>query len=615
MLTIDFETYYSRDYSLSKISTEDYVSDPNFQIILLGVKRDNAEPEWVSSYTKKDYRELLLDNGADREPVLAHNGMFDFLIMSERLGIRPPLMLDTMLMANAKVRPYTGRVSLAKCMEFYGVGAKGTEVLNALGKRLEDFAPGELQRYAEYCMNDCDGTYAVFRHMIKDGFPRDELRIVDMTLRMYLEPQLELDPDVWSALQRRAIQRQAELIRRLPDGVTQDQLASNVKFAELLRSYGVEPPLKISPRTGKPTFAFAKNDPEFAELVEEYEDDDNVAPILAARTGTKSRIEETRAQRMYGIAARYRKFRVPLGYYQAHTGRYGGMQKINPQNFKRINPKDPSRVQMRYGIKAPKGHVVLAADQSQIEARINAHSSGCKKLVRLFAEGEDVYSSFASEVYARPITKSTDPLERFIGKTCVLGLGYGMGASKLKATLRKDGVVVEEHEAERFVHTYRSTYFQIRDLWRRCDDAIEVMHSGGKVKIGPCVAEGDKVLLPNGMELVYPDLQWVDGDKYTGWVYSFGRTRRTLWGGKFVENMVQALARTVIMENMLAIRRELGLCPAMQVHDELVYVVREDEVEDINSEVLAIMRRPPEWAPDLPLDAESAWGPSYGDAK
>lgn len=389
---------------------------------------------------------------------------------------------------------------------------------------------------------------------------------------------------------------------------------SNQKMAALFEYLGVDIPLKISPTTGKQTYAFAKNDPEWKDLCEEYEDHPIVAPILEARVGVKSTIQETRCARLIDIGRSYKKFRVPLKYYAAHTGRYGGFQKINVQNFPRIKPKQKDRKQLRYCIKAPKHHVVLASDLSQIEARKNAWLSGCKHLLESFRQEKDVYSEFSSILHGRTITKS-DELERFIGKTCILGLGYGMGWKKLRNTLRKDDIKVGATEAQTYVDVYRGTYQEIKELWRFCDDALEIMAHGGRRRIGPCVAEHNGILMPNGMRIVYHNLRWVEKDKYKGWLYDFGGRPRTIWGGKVVENIIQGLSRIKIMNDMVTVRKEVGVVPVLQAHDELVYVVLERDVEDYIEAIEEIMVRPPDFAPDIPIAVESGYGPTYGDAK
>lgn len=620
LITLDWETYYntSTKYSLSHMSTEEYVTDEQFEIIGVGIKINDAPAEWYSLPRMSQYGELLHDIGYARNAALAHNSAFDFLIPHVYWGLTPKVILDTLSMAQAWDKPFHRSISLDNCLKRRPwLGVKKLDYVHHMnGMRRSMITPQQLSSYGEYCKADTDGCYALFQDFMKDGFPRDELHIIDMSLRMYLEPQLLADEDTFKQVWENEIQRKEDLMRRLPGNLTKTQIRSNPQFAELLRRCGVEPPIKISLTTGKPTYAFAKTDPGWIELKDTYADNGLVMALMEAREGVKSSIAETRAERLYNIARRYGWLRVPLRYYAAHTGRYGGREKINAQNFTRVDKK-AGRSQLRYGIKAPKGKVIIAPDLSQIEARLNAWNAGCKKLVQVFEEDGDPYSEFAQILFRKPVRKGVEDTERFIGKTCILGLGYGMGAPKLVAQLLSSGMPTPLSKAQGYVSTYRQVYNEIPELWRKCDEVIQVLAGGGRMQVGKaCMAERGGITLPNGMRLEYADLKHVSGKEYTGWSYAFAGQGRTLWGGKVVENITQALARIVIMENMLAIKKELGLRPAMQAHDEIVYVVDEDAVEETNEAILEIMARRPWWAPGCPIKGEiEAYGKTYGDCK
>lgn len=612
LVTIDFETYYDREYSLSKMSTEAYIADPRFEVILVAAKVNDGPVEWAHG---KAVRKFIDDLDIENSGVVIHNAMFDATILQERYGKRPGFIFDTISMAQAHIRPFSPRVSLKACLEYCDFDGlrKGTEVENMLGRTYASLTRQELERYADYCCTDVEGTYRLFMHL-KPLFPRSEFIIMDQTHRMYLEPKLELDAKLLAEVQQAEIARKQQLLNTMAQIASKDQLMSNDKFAEVLRSVGVDPPMKISLTTGKPTYAFAKGDPEFKSLQEEYADDVIVTSLLEARLGVKSTISETRAGRLLEIAQRFGKLRVPLNYYAAHTGRYGGTQKINMQNPPRV-VKKLGRRQIRYAMKAPKGHVVLAADLSQIEARIVAWLAGCSKLVTAFANKADVYSEFATVAYKQQTVKDRSPEDnsrRFVGKTCILGLGYGMGADKLKVTLNKDGVKVPLTESQRFVTTYRDLYPEIPNLWWKLDRNISVMASGqGRVEIGPVTLGKYMVVLPNGMPIYYNNLS----REHDEWWYTFGRETRKLFGGKLTENIVQALARILVMDNMITIRRELGLQMVLQVHDELDYVVPEAQADEYARQIKEIMAIPPTWAPGLPVAAEVNYGPTFGDCK
>ena len=617
IVTLDFETYYDREFSLSKMSTEDYITDPRFEVILVAAKVNEDDTQWFSG-TKKQTAQWLSALDIPNNAVVGHNMMFDATILQESFGLRPKFIFDTISMAQAHLRPFLSGVSLAKCLEYCDFDGlrKGTEVHNMLGRTRQSLSGPELKSYADYCCTDVEGTWLLFKHL-KPLFPRSEFAIMDLTHRMYLDPVLELDAKMLAEELQHEQAKKAQLMASLSRLATKDELMSNDKFAAVLQRVGVDPPTKVSITTGKLTWAFAKGDPEFKALQDEYADDEIVSGLLEARLGVKSTITETRTGRLLRIAKRHGKLRVPLNYYAAHTGRYGGTQKINVQNPPRV---DKSKI--RFAMRAPKGHVVLGADLSQIEARIVAWLAGCDILTTGFRNREDVYSNFASNAYREAVVKGRskkDDARRFVGKTCILGLGYGMGADKLKTTLGKDNVKIDLTESQKLVTTYRTLYREIPHLWAKLDRVLSMIASGeGKAIIAPpggkqvCLTAKNMVILPNGMPIYYNELRRSDEGE---WIYTFGRETRKLFGGKLAENIVQALARIVVMDNMLTIHRELGLQMVLQVHDELDYVVPERDAESLAAQITRIMSAPPAWAPDLPVAVEVHWGPTFGDCK
>ena len=423
LITLDFETYYDKDYSLKKLTTEEYVRDPRFEAIGVGVKVNSREIEWASGNHAqiKNYLESF-DFG--NSMVLAHNTMFDGAILNWKFGINPKVFTDTLCIARALFGVETSQ-SLSALAEKYRIGEKGTEILNTLGKRREDFSEEELSKFGDYCVNDVDLTYKLFTLMGR-GFPKKEFKLIDLTLRMFVDPVLDLDTGMLEQHITETRDHKEELLEKA--GVDKDDLMSNPKFAEVLKSFSVKPPMKISPTTGKETFAFAKSDEEFNALLDH--EDERVRALVSARLGTKSTLEETRTKRFIDISKRG-LLPVPVRYYAAHTGRWGGDDKINLQNL-------PSRgthgKKLKRSIIAPQGHTLVEADSSQIEARVLAWFAQQDDLTEAFAKGEDVYKKMASRIYDVPeedITKE----QRFVGKTTILGAGYGMGALKFQAQL------------------------------------------------------------------------------------------------------------------------------------------------------------------------------------
>ena len=606
ILTIDFETYYSQEYGLKKLTTEEYIRDSRFEAIGVAVQVNAGEPVWFSG-THVELHQFLASYDWEHSLALAHNAPFDGAILNWVFGIKPKGWLDTLSMGRALHGTEVGG-SLAVLASHYKLGTKGTEVVNALGLRRKDFPAEQLARYGEYCKNDVALTWALFNAM--SDFPPTELRLIDLTVRMFTEPVLRLD---WVLLMDYLQHVKFEKARALGDN-DRDDLMSNPKFAELLRKYGVEPPMKVSPANGKQTYAFAKNDEEFKALLEHPIP--QVQALVAARLGTKSTIEETRTERFIGIAKRG-TLPVPLRYYAAHTGRWGGDDKLNLQNL-------PRNSTLKYSIIASDGYVILDSDSSQIEARTLAWLAGQDDLVQAFEDGEDVYRIMASAIYGKPQSEITKD-ERFVGKTTILGAGYGMGAAKFKAQLKNFGVEVELTEAKRIIDTYRATYPEITKLWKSAGTAINAILQNQLTTLGVGyklqVHGKNGILLPNGLRLKYPNLRKVakpateDEEASSEFVYDTKKGKATvpnrIYGGKVIENVCQALARIVIGEQMLNISKKYRV--VMTVHDAIAVVVPEQEADMAKEHVEFCMRLRPKWALELPLNCEAGYGKSYGD--
>lgn len=626
IVTIDFETYYDRDYSLSKMTTEAYVRDPRFEVIGVAIKVNDHPTDW---YSGSDPGRFLRSLDYRDKAILAHNTMFDGAILSWHFGIKPKLWLDTLSMARPLHNIAVGG-SLKALTAYYDLGEKGDEVIHALGKRRLDFTTSELQRYAAYCVNDVDLTYKLFKKMAR-GFPTSELMVIDQTLRMYTDPVLELDKELLGQHLTNEINRKVTLLEDLEIAETDEKtkaiIMSNERLAAALVSYGVKPPTKRSKATGKSTYAFSKSDKDFTKLLEH--EDDRVATLIAARLGVKSTIEESRTRSLLGVADRG-PLPIMLNYYGAHTGRFSGGDKMNLQNL-------PRGGALRKSIRAPAGKLLVACDSSQIEARVLAWVAGQKDLVQAFAEGRDIYSEFASVVYGRKVTKA-DKLERFVGKTCILGLGYGMGSFKFRDTLAlgMGGIKVDisEREASRIVYLYRDRNPSIAVLWNRCNAALAKIIAGEEFSLSSAlpslVTAPDGIKLPNGFFIRYPMLTQLpeqSGYGYAGDARVFrevvkARVLRAPWpldkfiniyGGKVTENIVQALARIVVAEQMAAIGRRYKV--VLQVHDEVVILCDEAEVEEAKAYMMQVMSTPPSWAPDLPVACEADHGPNYGECK
>lgn len=645
---IDFETYYDRAYSLSKLTTEEYVRDARFETIGFAYQDFTEDgtplalPVWVSG-PDSTIRAALHGLGWDDVHAVAHNMRFDGAILLWRYGIRPARYACTVDLSQPLFGFTTG-CSLRSVAQALGIGEKGYEVESAMGKRRVDFTPEELARYGRYCQNDVELTGKIF-FALHPQTPPLEQQVIDLMIRMFVDPVLVLDvPLLKATLEevrtnrvtlvkgalRVAAARSpvvAEHIRTLHAGG--DSLgkvfSSNKLFAEVLRALGYPVPQKTSPTTGKPIPALGKKDPEFLEMEEAYANDPTFAAIVAARKQTKSTLIESRIQRLIGIGERGPML-APLRYYAAHTGRAGGTDSLNLQNL-------PRGSALRKAIMAPDGHTLVVADSSQIEARGVAWVARQQDVLDLFASGADVYKHMAGKIYDKPIEAVTKD-ERQVGKLCVLGLGYGMGHRKYKDLIRQVlGKDIPGDEAKRIVSVYRAANAKVKDFWTRCDEALRVVTSGGAVQLGPTgrcplyfypatATEPARIELPRGLYLRYHGLR--RDTALDAWVYDSRNKTKYLHGGVVTENIVQALARLVVFEQMVAIDHLLRKAAAkyggiwrvvLTVHDEVVACAPEDHAERVLERMVKIMQTPPDWAYGWPINAEGSIANRYGDAK
>lgn len=617
ILTVDFETYYDNEYSLFKMSTWDYITDPRFEVIGVSVKINDA-PAVPFTGSFVETHAFLSQFNWNESAGLGHNAAFDLAVLRWKFGISTKRRLDTWSMCNA-LHGSAESCSLANMARKYNVGEKGHERETAKGKRRADFSHEEMNAYMTYCCGDSDLTYELFRAVLAAGFPLPELRVIDWTMRCYVEPRLQVNHDLLATelsdvRKRKAAALKASEVTDLAD------LRKDEFLADLLRSLGVEPPMKTTPK-GNVKYAFAKADVAFLELREH--ENDIVSAIVDARLEAKSSIEETRLASLIQIAEK-----VPLGlpfpltYFGASTGRWSAWDDINMQNL-------PKKGRIREGVTAPPGKKILAADLSQIELRILAWASGQQNTLDELRDGKDTYSLMAGRIYGRLINKKTDPTERFVGKSATLGCGFGCGWKKFKgmvlADAKKYGIVLDDTSDtffERVVNTYREANPMVRRFWKEAEVAINHMLVGGSGYIGKYRYVGNKVYLPRGIPLTFTNLRR-EFDPRTGrnevmydrYNPNKGRTATVkLWYGLLVENIVQATARDVFV-NCLHNCESGGYYAVGSVHDELLFLVSENEVETAMKELYRLMCIPPDWLDNCPLDSELNFGDNYHEAK
>lgn len=623
LITFDIESYYDKEYSLTKLTPEAYIKDPRFELIGFSIKVNDGKPRWFTG-DMEHYKRILGAIDWDNTALLAHNTAFDAAVLAFLFGVHPAKLLDTMCMARAQLGVDVS-VSLANLAKRYEVGEKGDEVIAALGKRKADFTPAELKQYGVYCKNDVQLTYDIFNKQISIGFPVKELSLIDITLRMFTQPRLELDEallhkhleevretkneHLFKALN--AIgehETAAKLAMGNPDALELSQkiLRSNDKFAAALELLHVDPPMKTSPTTGKMTYAFAKTDEGFKALLEH--EDSRVQTLASARLGVKTTIEESRTERFIDISRRGGVLPVPLKYAGARTFRWSADGAINMQNTPRTST-------LKKAIRAPQGYVIVGADLSNIELRVGLWLAGQLDKLKLLETGIDLYKDFASKVFNVAYDDVTKD-QRFIGKTSQLSLIYGVGANKLRQAIKTgSGTDIGETEAKRIVDMYRTQYALVKQMWDDGEDALKcILHNmqrnyghTGLIKV--MGREGCE--MPSGLYMRYPQLTQITEENRKKWVYTTRKGKEHLYGAKFFQGLVQGIARCVMAEQMIRIAKRYQTL--LTVHDAVYILAKEDEAQEAMDFVLAQMRRAPKWLPGIPLDAEAGFGQTLAD--
>lgn len=599
---VDFETYYDKDFSLTNklLNTSDYIRDPRFKVHCVSIKMGAEPAYWYDAVAgEKKLRSIDWTTHA----LLAHNTAFDGFILSTLYNIIPYFYLDTLCMARAFHNEHT-RAKLDIIAKYYGVGEKIVGALeNTKGK--VDLTPDELEALGNYCANDTELLWRVFRRQYRT-FPDKELLLIDLFMRMFCDPVMGVDiPRVTKYMDEEVAERERLITE---SGVDEAILASNQKFAaalESLHAENFEMPTKIN-KMGDTAFAFAQSDPEFTDLLEH--EDIRVVRLVRGRLAAKSTIAETRAQRFINAGRDGQRLPILLNYYAAKTGRPGGGNKMNPMNL-------PRGSELRKSIIAPAGHKLVVCDSAQIELRVNNWLAGGEKkldIIRAYdaGTGPDPYRLLASSVFSTDVEQVNSD-QRFVGKVGELGLGYQMGAKKLQTTLALGIMGPPVDTTLEFclgvVGTYRRTNLPIKNQWDNLRNVLlnMVLKKDGTYR-NLLDYEPGSIWLPNGLALHYPALMLEDGSNFT---YSSHSARRKIYGGLLTENIIQALARIIVTDQMLMLKDKYRI--ANMTYDEIVCCVPDKQAETCLEDMMAAMRTPPPWAPDLPLNAEGAYADYY----
>jgi len=639
-LVLDFECFFDTDYSLSRMSTVEYVCDSRFAVTGLAVRDvEQDQSHFIEPDNVQDYLHTLQESlGTNLQDctIIGQNLKFDALVLREHFGIMPRFTIDTIDLD----RIWDARAShkLKDMAARWAAPSPKGDTTQFKGK---DWAVMSLQMrddLAKYAKNDTDIECWLFKKLLPlvvNGCP-EELAIATHTLQLYLEPYIEIDAGFGTKLKALMRCEPLHVIEKLYNmGIEagHDDISGNISFAALLKGY-LPDDEEVPTKQGKKgrILALAKDDEGMKYLLQHK--DPKVRALVEARAAIKSwplhikRVDNILRQ----AAVRKNKIGAPLSYYSAHTGRWGGTEGINLQNLggrgRAGKGTHPLIASVRQMLTAPKFHTFGIADFAQIEARVLAWFAGQDDLLTGFANGEDVYSTFATTLFRSPVRKprDTDPtpvakllkVRRGFGKDGILGAGFGMGANKFferclaNNDLRPafDDGTFDWDFINTLIKTYRKQYKLIPAFWYKVEKAWRFVtrykHETSEVN-GLQFYHSDGatfVRLPSGRCLRYPCAAVNKTD--SGLRYRWGK----LWGGALTENIVQATARDLLRDAMLRLIEE-GIHIVLHVHDEVVCLFLENEAEERLKQVEQLMVVVPEWASGLPVDVECELTPVY----
>jgi hypothetical protein len=645
VLVLDFETYFDDDYTLKGKKSRGmtaYVADPRFEFTGLGVHV--TRPRFFGGDDVETTIEQLKNKfgkALHNCTVVTKNNKFDVLILAEKFGIYPPYTIDIEDLS----RYYDSRMSqkLEDLAKHFKLPPKG-DTTKFKGLHSSDMTPEQRRAMREYCLRDIEDEVALLNILLPTLHdPGIELDLGRHTLNLYLKPILELDIEqakrialgMENALSS-DISKAAWVLRyrtkakpNIPKILRAKKLFPEILQAELDRvGTGEQVPMKKGKKGMIP--ATAKEDVGFQLLLAHQ--DKRVHDLCQAKAACSSwSLHQKKVQRMI-IEAECTggKLRIPLNYYGAHTGRWSGGGGWNPLNLGgkgRGNPIHPLIGQVRNTLVAPDGYMLVVVDSAQIEARELAWAAHQEDLVKGFANHEDIYSNFASELFQTKIWKVSEEeaatpegkkvsIMRGFGKDAILGCGYGMGSDTFYDRCRQNGSLRPHFDSgeydwnfiDKLIKVYRTKYADIPAFWKEIERCFRIVtkYPGQETSYEISVHAAfefsrtdttTRIQLPSGRPLTYRHA--VVTPKGDNLKYIWG----PLWGGTLTENVIQAMCRCLFAGWLLEC--EANSIPiVLHLYDELVGCVPEDQAEEKLAQMISIMEHGPKWADGLPLSAE-----------
>ena len=293
ILTADAETYFDDEFSLKKLTTENYCRDTRFEVHGWALKWNDEKVFWLNHVEAKKYFATV---DWARTATLAHHAQFDNFIFNHTYGVIPSAILCTLSMARL-MRGNHVSAALGSLADEYGLQAKNVPYNLFKGKHWHELSADAQRQVADGACHDVALTWEIFQRLSK-GFPAEEYQVIDMTVRMFTEPALLGDVEMFGQVWADESRRKETLIRE--HNIDPNDLQSAERFAVLLRAAGVEPETKSGKRGY--IYCFAKTDQFMRDLLEH--DDEYVRALAEARLGLKSTLNQTRAERLGWMARR-----------------------------------------------------------------------------------------------------------------------------------------------------------------------------------------------------------------------------------------------------------------------------------------------------------------------
>lgn len=658
-MILDFETYSEAD--LRDVGAYEYSMHPSTEVLcaawVRGTKKDletRRAKSWNPNQPTPDFGEFIQGLLDPKVILVAHNAFFDRMITRNVFAVKD-MYSKRHEIRGAPIERWLCTASLSAAL---GLPRSLEDSVNALnlpmkknkdGKKLiQKFSkprkpskanpskrntfqtdPDDFARFVEYCRDDVDATIG---------------------LLLNLEMLSPFERRVWCLDQKmneRGFAVDRPLVSKVLNLIDVETQMLHQEVQEL--SFGV---IESANQRGE-VLQFLKDEGVFLPDLQK----DTVASALkdGLAEGVAKRMLEIRAAISKTSTAKYEAFelrsrtdgriRDSLVYHKAVTGRWGGAG-LQPQNLpgrgsientmlatEVLTSCDIETIRLIYGdpmevfsscirnmIVATDGYIFDVVDYEQIEPRVLFWIAGDEPALKGFREKRDIYSEQASVVFNKPITKKENPYERFIGKQLILGCGYQMGPPRFVESCAAQGESISKDLATKAVAAYRSAHKPVVDLWAKLEKAaLSAVQNPGmtfSVNRTKWFVQGDVLYceLPSGRrmayqspEVIFTTTQW-DPRKPTlqYWsVHSQTRkwTKQTSYGGKLTENVVQAIARDIMVSAMIRVDRSAKWKLVLTVHDELVAerkISNGGSVQDLQR----LMEVVPAWAEGCPIATE-----------